>query len=184
MKRLFLSLSLLLFIPSFSLMADEGMWIPMLLQRNEAAMQRAGMHISASDIYDVNHACLKDAVVLFGGGCTGEFVSPEGLLLTNHHCGYGQIVKHSTVEHDYLTKGFWAMNRGQELPCPGLNVVRLVRMEDVTAIILKDITDETSEAERERLIEKHIDSPIILTNKRETRTAAHDFFVLVFDLDG
>ena len=158
MKRLFLSLSLLLFVPSFSLMADEGMWIPMLLQRNEAAMQRAGMHISASDIYDVNHACLKDAVVLFGGGCTGEFVSPEGLLLTNHHCGYGQIVKHSTVEHDYLTKGFWAMNRSQELPCPGLNVVRLVRMEDVTAIILKDITDETSEAERERLIEKHIDS--------------------------
>ncbi|MBQ4376786.1 MAG: S46 family peptidase [Bacteroidales bacterium] len=147
----------ILFFP-VSLRADEGMWIPMLLQRNEAAMQRAGMHISAADIYDVNHACLKDAVVLFGGGCTGEFVSPEGLLLTNHHCGYGQIVKHSTVEHDYLTKGFWAMDRSQELPCPGLNVVRLVRMDDVTAVILKGITDDMPESERERIVEHRIDS--------------------------
>ncbi|MBR1792452.1 MAG: S46 family peptidase [Bacteroidales bacterium] len=158
MKKYFLyPLFLLFFSPMFS-WADEGMWIPMLLQRNEAAMQRAGMRISAKDIYDINHACLKDAVLLFGGGCTGEFVSPEGLLLTNHHCGYGQIVKHSTVEHDYLTKGFWAMNRQQELPCPGLTVVRLVRMEDVTAIILKDITNLTPENERAKLIAHHIDS--------------------------
>ncbi len=141
---------------SLPMRADEGMWIPMLLQRNEAAMQRAGMHISASDIYDINHASLKDAVLLFGGGCTGEFVSHEGLVLTNHHCGYSYIVKHSTVEHDYLTNGFWAMTRDQEIPCPGLSVTRLVRMEDVTAQVLAGVTSETLEADRERIVEKNI----------------------------
>ena len=141
---------------SLPMRADEGMWIPMLLQRNEVAMQRAGMHISASDIYDINHASLKDAVLLFGGGCTGEFVSHEGLVLTNHHCGYSYIVKHSTVEHDYLTNGFWAMTRDQEIPCPGLSVTRLVRMEDVTAQVLAGVTSETLEADRERIVEKNI----------------------------
>ncbi len=140
-------------LPSF---ADEGMWIPMLLQRNEAAMQKAGMHISAKDIYDINHASLKDAILLFGGGCTGEFVSEEGLVLTNHHCGYSYIVKHSSVEHDYLTNGFWAMSRDQEIPCPGLSVTRLVRMEDVTARVLEGITEETSEPDREKIVEKNI----------------------------
>ena len=138
------------------LRADEGMWIPMLLGRNEAAMQRAGMHISAQDIYDINNASLKDAVLLFGGGCTGEFVSHEGLVLTNHHCGYSYIVQHSTVEHDYLTNGFWAMKRDQEIPCPGLSVTRLVRMEDVTAQVLVGIDNETSEADRAKIIEKNI----------------------------
>ena len=137
--------------------ADEGMWIPMLLQRNEAAMQKAGMHISAQDIYDINHASLKDAVLLFGSGCTGEFVSDEGLVLTNHHCGYSYIVKHSTVEHDYLTHGFWAMTRHQEIPCPGLTVTRLVRMEDVTDRILEGVTDQTTEQEREKIVKKNID---------------------------
>ena len=137
-------------------LADEGMWIPMLLQRNEAAMQRAGMHITAQDIYDINNASLKDAILLFGGGCTGEFVSDEGLVLTNHHCGYSYIVRHSSVEHDYLTNGFWAMTRDQEIPCPGLGVTRLVRMEDVTAQVLEGITDETTEQDRDRIIEKNI----------------------------
>ena len=136
--------------------ADEGMWIPMLLGRNEAAMQRAGMHISAADIYDINNASLKDAVLLFGGGCTGEFVSHEGLVLTNHHCGYSYIVKHSTVEHDYLTNGFWAMNRSQEIACPGLSVTRLVRMEDVTTRVLDGVTEETSEQDRETIVENNI----------------------------
>ena len=136
--------------------ADEGMWIPMLLQRNEAAMQRAGMHITARDIYDINNASLKDAILLFGGGCTGEFVSDEGLVLTNHHCGYSYIVRHSSVEHDYLTNGFWAMTRDQELPCPGLSVTRLVRMEDVTAQVLAGVSDETSESDRDKIIEKNI----------------------------
>ncbi len=140
-------------LPSF---ADEGMWIPMLLQRNEAAMQKAGMHITAQDIYDINHASLKDAILLFGSGCTGEFVSDEGLVLTNHHCGYSYIVKHSSVEHDYLTHGFWAMSRDQEIPCPGLSVTRLVRMEDVTAQVLEGVTDETTEADREKIVAKNI----------------------------
>ena len=154
MKKIFAILVLAtLSLPSF---ADEGMWIPMLLQRNEAAMQKAGMHISAKDIYDINHASLKDAILLFGGGCTGEFVSDEGLLLTNHHCGYSYIVKHSSVEHDYLTNGFWAMSRDQEIPCPGLSVTRLVRMEDVTKQVLEGVTDETTEQDREKIVEKNI----------------------------
>ena len=156
MKRLCIILTVaLLALPSV-VRADEGMWIPMLLQRNEAAMQRAGMHISAQDIYDINNASLKDAVLLFGSGCTGEFVSHEGLLLTNHHCGYGQIVRHSTVEHDYLTNGFWAMTREQEIPCPGLTVTRLVYMKDVTSEVLKGVTDKMSEAERDSIIKQNI----------------------------
>ncbi len=139
-----------------SALADEGMWIPMLLGRNEADMKKAGMRISAKDIYDINNACLKDAILLFGGGCTGEFVSNEGLLLTNHHCGYSYIVKHSTVEHDYLTNGFWAMNRTEEIPCPGLSVTRLVRMEDVTSRVLEGVTPQTSEGERATIIEGNI----------------------------
>ena len=154
MKKIFAIIAVALFIAPAR--ADEGMWIPMLLQRNEAAMQKAGMHISAQDIYDINHASLKDAVLLFGGGCTGEFVSNEGLLLTNHHCGYSYIVQHSTVAHDYLTNGFWAMNRDQEIPCPGLTVTRLVRMEDVTDRILEGVTDQTTEQDRERIVKKNI----------------------------
>ena len=140
----------------FNTYADEGMWIPMLLGRNEADMQKAGMRISAKDIYDINNACLKDAVLLFGGGCTGEYVSSEGLLLTNHHCGYSYIVRHSTVEHDYLTNGFWAMSRNKEIPCPGLSVTRLVRMEDVTSAVLDGVSPNTSEADRAAIIEKNI----------------------------
>ena len=153
-KRLLLIATVVLALPLAR--ADEGMWIPMLLQRNEAAMQRAGMRITAQDIYDVNNASLKDAVLLFGGGCTGEFVSHEGLVLTNHHCGYSYIVRHSTVEHDYLTNGFWAMTRAQELPCPGLTVTRLVRMEDVTARVLEGVTEETTEQDRDKIVEKNI----------------------------
>ena len=154
MKKLFTLVAItMLAMPMY---ADEGMWIPMLLQRNEAAMQRAGMRISAQDIYDINNASLKDAVLLFGGGCTGEFVSHEGLVLTNHHCGYSYIVKHSTVEHDYLTNGFWAMKRDHEIPCPGLSVTRLVRMEDVTAQVLEGVTGETIEADREKIVANNI----------------------------
>lgn len=157
MKKVFTILGLLVLSLQFGVLrADEGMWIPMLLQRNEAAMQRAGMRISAKDIYDINNACLKDAVILFNQGCTGEYVSNEGLFLTNHHCGYSYITSHSTVEHDYLTRGFWAMTREQELPCPGLTATRLVRMEDVTARILKGVDVNTSEQDREKIIAQNI----------------------------
>ena len=155
-NRIFAVLAAVLLAIPATTKADEGMWIPMLLGRNEAAMQKAGMHISAKDIYDVNNASLKDAVLLFGGGCTGEYVSNEGLVLTNHHCGYSYIVKHSTVEHDYLTNGFWAMTRAQEIPCPGLTVTRLVRMEDVTARVLEGVDDNMSESDRETLVENNI----------------------------
>ena len=154
MKKTFILIAVaMLAMPVY---ADEGMWIPMLLGRNEAAMQKAGMHISASDIYDINNASLKDAVLLFGGGCTGEFVSNEGLVLTNHHCGYSYIVKHSTVEHDYLTNGFWAMTRQQEIPCPGLTVTRLVRMEDVTKQVLDGVKDDMTESDRQTIIDNNI----------------------------
>ena len=153
MKKLFTILGTLLLSIQFSVVrADEGMWIPMLLQRNEAAMQKAGMRISAKDIYDINNACLKDAIILFNQGCTGEYVSAEGLFLTNHHCGYSYITSHSTVEHDYLTNGFWAMSRDQELPCPGLTATRLVRMEDVTTQILEGINANTTESDRNKII--------------------------------
>ncbi len=157
-KKLFSIVAIVLLALPTVVRADEGMWIPMLLGRNEAAMQRAGMHITAADIYDINNASLKDAVLLFGGGCTGEFVSHEGLVLTNHHCGYSYIVRHSTVEHDYLTNGFWAMNRSEEIACPGLSVTRLVRMEDVTKQVLEGVTDETSEQDREKIVEKNIEA--------------------------
>mgnify|MGYP002623764620 CR=1 FL=1 len=156
MKKILAILAVVLLTHPVAVRADEGMWLPMLLGRNEAAMQRAGMHITAQDIYDANNASLKDAVLLFGSGCTGEFVSHQGLVLTNHHCGYGQIVAHSTVEHDYLTGGFWAMSQQDEIACPGLTVTRLVRMEDVTQQVLHGITDETSETDRAALIEKNI----------------------------
>ena len=152
---------------TISALADEGMWIPMLLGRNEADMQKAGMRITAKDIYDINNACLKDAILLFNQGCTGEYVSGEGLFLTNHHCGYSYITMHSTVEHDYLTRGFWAMSREEELPCPGLTATRLVRMEDVTAQVLDGVTAETSEAERSSIIEKNIKA---ITKRAEAGT--------------
>ena len=155
MKKTFTLLAMIaMLLPAA--VADEGMWIPMLLGKNQAAMQKAGMHITAQDIYDINHACLKDAVILFNQGCTGEFVSDQGLFLTNHHCGYYYITSNSTVEHDYLTHGFWAMTREQEIPCKGLTATRLVRMEDVTNQVLKGVTDNMLEEERERIVKQNI----------------------------
>ena len=116
----------------FTATADEGMWLPNLIKERIKEMRKMGFKLKADDIYSQDKASLKDAVVQFGGGCTGEFISPEGLLLTNHHCGYGSIQKLSSVEHDYLTDGYWAKSRNEELPVPGLTVSLLVNMEDVT----------------------------------------------------
>ena len=132
--------------------ADEGMWLPSLISQRIADMQQKGFHLSAEDIYNINEASLKDAVVLFGRGCTGDLISPEGLLLTNHHCGYGYIQKHSTVEHDYLKDGFWAMTRNEELPNKGLSVSFLERMEDVTTLVLKGYEPSMSEEQRSRIV--------------------------------
>ena len=135
--------------------ADEGMWLPSLISQRIGDMQEKGFKLNAEDIYSINQASLKDAVVLFGRGCTGELISPEGLLLTNHHCGYGQIQKHSSVEHDYLKDGFWAMSRAEELPNPGLTVSFLERMEDVTEKVLEGYDPQMSEAQRAELVKKN-----------------------------
>ena len=116
-----------------SLRADEGMWLlPLIQQMNGQAMQDLGCKLTPEQIYSINNTSLKDAIVQFGGGCTGEIISPEGLLVTNHHCGYGSIQKLSSVEHDYLRNGYWAMRRSEELPCEGLSVTFLEYMKDVT----------------------------------------------------
>ena len=131
MKRSLLIFALLL-ATTFNAVADKGMWLPSLISSRISDMKSKGFKLSAEDIYSINKASMKDAVVLFDGGCTGEIISKEGLILTNHHCGYDAIQALSSVEHDYLTDGFWAMNHAEELPCPGLKVHILVRMEEVT----------------------------------------------------
>ncbi|MFZ9733193.1 MAG: S46 family peptidase, partial [Schleiferiaceae bacterium] len=152
-KFIALVLAVALALPT-SLRADEGMWIPLLIQKlNYAQMKKEGLKLSAKDLYDINHGSLKDAIVSFGGFCTGEIISSQGLLLTNHHCGYDAIQKHSTVEHNYLEDGFWAMDRSQELPNPGLFANFLVRIEDVTAAVNASLNDQMSEAERSKAIQ-------------------------------
>ena len=137
-----------------ALRADEGMWIPLLIEKyNIKLMQEKGFKLSAEDIYSVNKACMKDAVLIFGGGCTGEIISGEGLLITNHHCGYGQIQEHSSLEHDYLRNGFWAMSHEEELTNPGLTVTILKRMEEVTDKVLAGITDGMSQEDRDKACE-------------------------------
>ena len=153
MKRLFsFALIAILFSPISK--ADEGMWLlHMLKQINEASMQDAGFRLTAEDIYDINNASLKDAILrLNGGSCTAEVISSEGLVLTNHHCAYGAIQGFSSPEHDYLTDGFFAMNKGQEMHIDGFEVSFLVRIEDVTSRILDGITDAMSEDERNATI--------------------------------
>ena len=142
-------------VVSFSLLADEGMWLPSHIKVRIKDMQEKGFKLSAEDIYSINQTSLKDAVVHFGGGCTGEIISDQGLLITNHHCGYGQIQYHSSVEHDYLKDGFWAMNRDEELPNPGLTVSFLEYMEDVTDAVLQGYTKEMSEKERIEIVQKN-----------------------------
>ena len=143
-----------LFATPISLKADEGMWLPMFVKRlNEVDMQAAGLQLTAEELYSINNSSLKDAIVSFSGFCTGEVISAEGLLLTNHHCGYGAIQDHSTVENDYLTDGFWAMDRSKELENPDLFVDFLIRMEDVTARILAVVNNEMTEAERAQAID-------------------------------
>ncbi len=133
--------------------ADEGMWLPLFVERlNYVDMKKMGLQLTAEEIYSINNSSLKDAIVIFGGGCTGEIISDQGLLLTNHHCGYGRIQAHSSVEHDYLTDGFWAETLGDELSNPGLRVSFLVRIEDVSRQILDVVTDEMTEEERGKAI--------------------------------
>ncbi len=137
--------------------ADEGMWLPSLIKERISDMQQKGFKLTAEDLYSINKASLKDAIVHFNGGCTGELISDEGLLITNHHCGFGQIQAHSSLENDYLKDGFWAMSKDDELPNKDLYVRFLVRMEDVTKRILDKVDGVETEKERRKVIKKIAD---------------------------
>lgn len=136
--------------------ADEGMWLPQLLEQlNEKKMKAMGMKINARDIYNINKGSLKDAIVSFGGFCTGEVISQKGLILTNHHCGFDAIQNHTTLDRNYIRDGFWAKTHAEELPNPGLFVTFIIRIEDVTKQVLKDVTSSMTEKERQSIIEKN-----------------------------
>lgn len=138
MKKFLCAIAALSLFSTAGLKADEGMWmLPLLEKMNIKVMQQEGCRLTAEQIYSINHSSLKDAIVQFGGGCTGEIISDKGLLVTNHHCGYASIQQLSSVEHDYLTDGYWAMNSSEELPCQGLSVTFLESMTDVTSIMEK-----------------------------------------------
>lgn len=156
MKKIVTLITILVF--SVQLVAKEGMWIPMLLNNNIAEMQAMGCELSAEDIYSVNHSSLKDAIVSFGGFCTGEFISSKGLVLTNHHCGYSQIQKQSSMEHNYLKDGFWARSMDEELKNPGLFVEQLVYMEDVTNSLVNS-GDKFKDIETSLIEAKELDNP-------------------------
>ncbi|MFD2891834.1 S46 family peptidase [Flavobacterium chuncheonense] len=151
-------LRLLLVLVTFPIFAQQGgMWIPSMLKgMNESEMQSLGMKMTAEDIYDVNKSSLKDAIVHFDGGCTAEVISPKGLLLTNHHCGYGEIQSHSTVEHDYLQDGFWAKDMASELPNPGMVVTFIVSIHDVTNTVLEGVASLNTEADKQKRIQENI----------------------------
>ena len=154
MKKLLFLVALILAGAS-QVRADEGMWLPSEILKKIKDIQSQGFKLTAEDIYSVNKSSLKDAVVRFGGGCTGELISGEGLLITNHHCGFGQIQSHSSVEHDYLKDGFWAMSRAEELPNPGLSVSFLEYMTDVTDEVLKGYKPKMTEEKRNEIIAKN-----------------------------
>ena len=168
---------------------DEGMWVlPLIEKLNIGKMTELGLKLSAEDIYSLNKASIKDAIVIFGGGCTGEIVSSQGLLLTNHHCGYGQIQAHSTIEHDYLKDGYWAMTKDQELPNPNLSVTFLIRIEDVTDQILANVKAGMSEQDRSSAINEArsaIESKAAEgTNHRATVSSFYGgnyFYLLVYE---
>lgn len=152
MRKLFVSIAAALML-GFSAMADEGMWmLPLLQKLNADAMKDLGCRLTPDQIYSVNHSSLKDAIVIFGGGCTGEMISDKGLLVTNHHCGYSSIQQLSSDEHNYLEDGFWAMNSNEEIPVPGLSVTFLVNMSDVTEAIEGAKSDEERKAVSEALV--------------------------------
>ena len=155
MKRLFLSLCAALI--SLGAMADEGMWLlPYLQKMNIKDMKSKGCRLSAEDIYSINKNSIKDAIVIFGKGCTGEVVSDKGLLFTNHHCGYGSIQALSSVEHDYLKYGFWANNHAEEIPAPGLTVRFIRQISDVTAQIVGNIPANVAEVERNKMVAENV----------------------------
>ena len=156
-KKLFFTILITISLASTS-KADEGMWLPILLEQlNQGDMQSMGLKLTAEDIYSINNSSLKDAVCLFGGGCTAEVVSDKGLILTNHHCGYSSIQAHSSVENNYLETGYWASDFKDELSNPSLSVTFIVKMEDVTTQVLEGVLATMSETQRDEIIKKNIE---------------------------
>lgn len=157
--------------------ASDGMWLPLLLEKmNEKEMKSLGMKISAKDIYSVNSGSLKDAIVSFGGFCTGEVISSKGLVLTNHHCGFDAIQNHSSIDHNYIRDGFWSGSYAEEIPNAGLFVTFIVRIEDVTARVLNGVNSDLSESERQSLIDKNSNE----VKKSARRESYQDGFVRGF----
>ena len=156
MKKIIISL-LLPILMCFKCFADEGMWLPQLLQAmNEKDMKKMGMKINAADIYNISKGSLKDAIVSFGGFCTAELISDNGLLLTNHHCGFDAVQNHSSVQHNYIRDGFWAYNHDQEMQNEGLFATFIIRIDEVSTAVLKGINGDMSEKERQSAIDKNI----------------------------
>lgn len=177
MKRIKHVILVVLIIVSATAKADEGMWLPMLLEKlNEKQMKSLGMKISAADIYNINKGSLKDAIVSFGGFCTGEVISDKGLVLTNHHCGFDAVQNHSTLDHNYIRDGFWSKNNAEELPNAGLFVTFIVRIEDVTKAALNGVTAAMSETERQSAIDKNING----INKEAKKESFQKSFVRAF----
>ena len=187
-KKLLFGLILLIFV-SFRSVAVEGMWLPSLIEKNIEEMQMLGLELEALDLYNEDGTSLKDAIVRFGRGCTGAFISPDGLLVTNHHCGYGVIQSHSSVENDYLTEGFWAASRDEELPNPGLTITLLVRMENVTARVLETIDPNMDEKQRNEAV-REISREIADEAKEDGRYEAmvnpfyygNEFYLFVYSI--
>lgn len=171
MKKITLLLLISLFAFAPLVKADEGMWLLMYLDKQTYKdMKSKGLKLTSKQIYDINKASLKDAIIQFGRGCTGEIVSDQGLILTNHHCGYSWIQSHSTIDHDYLSNGFWAYNKNEELPNPGLTAKFFIRMEDVSDQVLQGVTNNTSEEERLSIVRKNSKKVIESATKGTTYT--------------
>ncbi|MEJ5316954.1 MAG: S46 family peptidase [Tenuifilum sp.] len=189
-KRLTTLLLGFLLLVSSAIKADEGMWLLPLLQKyNIQAMQQKGFKLTADDIYNLNQASIKDAVIIFGRGCTGEVVSDQGLVLTNHHCGYGAIQQHSTPEHDYLEDGFWAKSFEEEIPTPGLTATFLIRIEDVTDQVNAAFKPEMSEVDRDkaameigRKIAKQATDGTHYTASVRSFFGGNQYFLLVYEV--
>lgn len=177
MKKIILSLLSIVIIAS-SARADEGMWLlPFLKKLNISDMKAKGLKLEVEDIYSVNNSSIKDAIAIFGGGCTSEVISPQGLLLTNHHCGYGAIQQHSSVDHDYLRDGFWAMSLAEEIPTPGLKVTFIKQITDVTEQIIPNLTPTMSEKQRSEKITELIAG---ITKKNTQNKPGRSVFVRDF----
>ncbi len=189
MKKLLSLLISLILALNLSVKADEGMWmLPLLKKLNMGTMTELGFKLSAEEIYSINHSSIKDAIVIFGRGCTGEIVSDQGLLLTNHHCGYGRIQAHSSVEHNYLKDGFWAMSKDEELSNPGLSVIFLVKIEDVSEKINSALSDTLNDGERYRKIRdisKEIENAATEDNHYSARVQSffggNYFYLMVYE---